>query len=305
MAMRNPVGRVNYEPNSWGPTDGGPRENPAKGFTSYPDVADGPKQRVRSESFADHYSQARQFFVSQTPIEQKHLGDALVFELSKVERPDIRSRVVSHLLNIDDGLAATVADGLGLALPEPAVAARTPISDLPASRPLSIVANGPNSFKGRKVGILLSDGADPAVLSSLLKAIEGEGAVYEIVAPTIGGVTLADGKRAAAKHKIDGGPSVLFDAVAVIVSREGAALLASDAAAKDFVTDAFAHCKFIGIGEEAEPLFAAAGIADDLDEGCLRFRKPGDAKRFIEACRELRHWPRELEVDLDARNQRA
>jgi catalase len=116
MAMRNPKGRANYEPNSWGATQGGPREDPVRGFSSFADVADGPKQRVRSESFADHYSQARQFLISQTPIEQKHIGDALVFELSKVERPDIRARTVSHLLNVDADLAARVADGLGIAL---------------------------------------------------------------------------------------------------------------------------------------------------------------------------------------------
>lgn len=301
MAIRNPKGRVNYEPNSWAPALGGPREDPMRGFTSYPDSAAGSKQRLRSESFADHYSQARQFFVSQTPVEQKHIGDALVFELSKVERPDIRSRVVSHLLHIDAALAATVADGLGLPLPDAAVAAREPVADLPASGPLSIVKNGPASFKGRKLGILLSDGANTSIFKALLKAVEAEGAVYEVIAPKIGGVTLSDGTTVAAKHKIDGGPSVLFDAVAVLVSREGAALLAGDAAARDFVTDAFAHCKFVGIGAEAEAIFVAAGIADDLDEACLPLGKAGDAATFINACRNLRFWPRELEVDLDAR----
>ena len=301
MAMRNPIGRVNYEPNSWGPTQGGPREDPVRGFRSFEEEATGPKQRVRSESFADHYSQARQFFVSQTPIEQKHIGDALVFELSKVERPDIRSRTVSHLRNIDEGLAATVADGLGLPLPDAAPAARKPIADLPASDPLSIVKNGPGSFKGRKLGILMSDGADPAVFKALLKALDKEGGVYEVVAPKIGGVTLADGTKVGAKHKIDGGPSVLFDAVAILVSEEGAAELAADAAAKDFVSDAFAHCKFIGITAEAEAIFAAAGLADDLDEACIALTKAGDASTFIEACRALRHWPRELKVDLDAK----
>ena len=93
MAMHNPAGRANYEPNSWGPSLGGPREDPARGFTSVAATPDGDKLRIRPESFADHYSQARQFYVSQTPIEQKHIGDALVFELSKVERPDIRSRM--------------------------------------------------------------------------------------------------------------------------------------------------------------------------------------------------------------------
>jgi catalase len=104
MAMTNPKGRVNFEPNSWSvPHD--PRESPDHGFHSFPSEEQGQKQRIRSESFADHYSQARQFYISQTPTEQTHIVSALVFELSKVERPDIRSRVVSHLLNIDNDLA--------------------------------------------------------------------------------------------------------------------------------------------------------------------------------------------------------
>ena len=300
MAMRNPKGRVNYEPNSWGATEGGPREDPVRGFTSFPEVADGPKQRVRSESFADHYSQARQFFVSQTAIEQKHIGDALVFELSKVERADIRSRTVSHVLNIDATLAATVADGLGLALPDPAVTARKPINDLPASDKLSIAKNGPDSFKGRKLGMLLSDGADAEIVKALIAAVDAEGAAYEVIAPKIVGVTLSDGTSVGAKHKIDGGPSVLFDAVAIVVSAEGAALLSLDAAAKDFATDAFAHCKYIGMSAEAEAIFAKAGIADDLDEACLPLGKAADAKAFITACRALRYWPREVVVDLAA-----
>ena len=300
MAMRNPKGRVNYEPNSWGAEQGGPREDPVRGFRSFAEGADGAKQRVRSESFADHYSQARQFFISQTAIEQKHIGDALVFELSKLERPDIRSRVVSHLLHIDALLAETVAEGLGLAPPDPAIAARKPIADLPASDPLSIVKNGPESFKGRKLGILLSDGADAAIFNALLKAVAAEGAVYEVIAPKIAGVTLSDGKTVAAKHRIDGGPSVLFDAVVVLVSAGGAALLARDAAAKDFVTDAFAHCKYIGFNADAGAIFAAAGIAEDLDEACLSLATAVDAQSFLTAARALRHWPRELAVDLDA-----
>ncbi|CCW18247.1 Catalase [Sphingobium indicum BiD32] len=300
MAMRNPKGRANYEPNSWGTEQGGPREDPERGFTSYTQEADGPKQRVRSESFADHYSQARQFFNSQTPTEQKHIGDAIVFELSKVERPDIRSRTVSHLLNIDATLAQTVANGLGLALPDPAQAARPTMMDLPPSDALSILKNGPDSFKGCKLGILLTDGADAAIFNALVKAVDKEGAVYEVVAPKIGGVTLSDGTAVAAKQKIDGGPSVLFDAVAVVASEEGAGLLAIDAAAKDFVTDAFAHCKYIGLTAQAQALFEKAGIADDLDEACLPLATAKDAGAFLTACRALRHWPRELAVDLDA-----
>ena len=113
MAMVNPKGRVNYEPNSLGVKEGGPRESP-KGFHSFPSHEEGLKVRARSESFADHYSQARQFYISQTPSEQGHIVNALVFELSKVENPKIRTRVVSHLPNIDKELAIRVANGLGI-----------------------------------------------------------------------------------------------------------------------------------------------------------------------------------------------
>lgn len=299
MAMRNPRGRANYEPNSWGEA-GGPREDPVRGFRSFAAEEAGPKVRLRPESFADHYSQARQFVISQTPIERKHIGDAITFELSKVERPDIRARVVSHLRHIDEGLAATVANGLGLPLPEPAKAARPVVTDLPPSDALSILRNGPDSFAGRKLGILLTDGADAELFDALVAAVERERAVHEIVAPKIGGVTLSDGRAVAAKQKIDGGPSVLFDAVAVIASVDGAALLAGDATAKDFVTDAYAHCKFIGYTDEAIALFTKAGLADGLDDGCLVLETEGDVDGFVSACRTLRFWDREAKVDLDA-----
>jgi len=305
MAMRNPRGRVNYEPNSWGAADGGPREDPVRGFRSFASTEAEPKQRLRPESFADHYSQARQFFTSQAPIEQKHIGDAIVFELSKVERPDIRARMVSHLRNIDATLAETVADGLGLKeMPAAAVAARPTRTDLAVSDALSIVKRGPPGFKGRKLGILATDGADASIFNALLKAVDKAGALYEVIAPKIAGVTLSDGTAVAAKHKIDGGPSVLFDAVAVLPSADGALLLAGDAAAKDFVTDAFAHCKFIGVGREAAPLSEKAGIADDLDDACLPLGSAVDAAGFVEACGALRFWPRELEVDLDAKPEK-
>ena len=302
MAMRNPRGRANYEPNSWG-AEGGPRENPERGLVSYAAEEEGPKTRLRPESFADHYSQARQFFISQTPIEQKHIGDALTFELSKVERPDIRARMVSHLMNIDADLAATVADGLGIPdLPAPAKAARETRQDLEPSDALSIVKRSPGAFKGRKLGVLLTDGADAALFDALKKAVEKADGVLEVVAPKIAGAVLSDGALVPAKQKIDGGPSVLFDAVAILASEDGAALLAKDGTAKDFVNDAFGHCKFIAYSAEAMALFEKAGLAEDLDEGCLPLAKPKDAADFLEACGALRYWDRETKVDLDAQS---
>ena len=122
-----------------------------------------------------------------------------------------------------------------------------------------------------------------------------------MVASKVGGAVLSDGALIPAKQKIDGGPSVLFDAVAILASPEGAALLAQDAAARDFVSDAFAHCKFIGYSAEVQPLFEKSGLVDELDEGCVLLAKSADAKTFVEALGRLRFWPRELKIDHDAK----
>ena len=195
MAVAVPQGRALYEPNSFG----GPREDPDKGFRSYEAEEAGPKLRARGELFADHYSQARQFYLSQQPVEQTHIRDAFVFELSKVERPAIRARMVAHLRNVDEDLAASVAERLGLDLPAAAKPARPVVEGLAPSPKLSILANGPGRFEGRKLGILVTDGTDPAALAALRKAMAAAGATVELVAPKIGGVTLGDGTHAAGR----------------------------------------------------------------------------------------------------------
>ncbi|PWW00297.1 catalase [Hoeflea marina] len=293
MAFHNPKGRANYEPNSWG-AEGGPRENPETGFASHPEELEGPKGRYRSETFADHYSQARQFYLSQTEVEQGHIGDAFIFELSKVEKLAIRERMVAHLLNVDADLAETVGKGLRLkTMPKAADAARPTVTGLKPSPKLSIIANGPQSFKGRKLGVLLSDGVDIGLVTALKAALDKEGAQIEFIAPQVGGVEASDGSWIEAQQKIDGGPSVLYDAVAILVSEAGAAELRKMPAARDYVADAFAHCKFIAFSAAAQPLMEKAGIGADLDDGCVALAKPADAKRFIETCRDLRFWERE------------
>jgi catalase len=301
MATANPVTRANYEPNSWPAAEGGPREDPSGGYRSYPEDVAGVKRRLRPESFADHYSQARQFYVSQTEVERKHIADAFTFELSKCEREEIRTRMVAGLRNVDEELAAAVAEGLGLReLPAPAEPARQPRHDLPPSPALSILARqdglGPVGFGGRKLGVLLTNGADAVTLASLRAAAADEGATVEVIAPAVGGVDISDGSRVRADQQVDGAPSVLYDAVAVIAEPGGARALAARPAARDFVTDAVAHCKFIGYTSGAAVLFEAAGLPADPAAADRGFVSLSDypAAEFIARCRQLRHWDREL-----------
>ncbi|WP_313607157.1 catalase C [Rhizobium sp.] len=296
MAMRNPVGRVNYEPNSFGE---GPRESRTRGYRHFPAEEAGSKVQLRPESFADHYSQARQFFISQTPPEQRHIIMALTFELSKVETVTIRERMVSHLMNIDQTLASEVAHRLGMnAMPKAALAAVATRQDLEPSPALSIAERGPKRFEGRKLGILVTDDVDAKLLKALTSAVLKEKGHVELIAPKVGGVTASNGSFFEAQHMIDGGPSVLFDAVALLPSEAGVEDLLREATARDFVADAFQHCKFIGYSETAFPLLEKAGIANDMDEGVLVLASDASLTTFVEELGKLRIWGREPSIKV-------
>lgn len=288
MQHRGPKGRANYEPNSWSP--GGPRADAEGGFRSFAEGMQGEKRRLRPESFADHYSQARQFYRSQTPIEQRHMADALIFELGRCEMPRIRERVVSHLRVIDDALAKRVAGGLGMGLPDAALPAVEPV-DLPPSDALSILKKQAPSFRGRKMGIVLTDGVEDAVLDALLAEVAAAGAVPAIIAARIGGVVTRAGVQHVAQFQMEAAPSALFDAVAVLASAEALPKLTALHAARGFAADAIAHGKVIGMSQAASALFATVGV-EGRDAGMFLLEGAGDVVPFVTACAGLRYWPR-------------
>jgi catalase len=291
-------GRVSYEPNSLDPA--GPRENPERGFRTFaPQEGEGEvgqKLRIRPDSFADHYSQARQFYRSMTAPEQLHIQNAFSFEFSKVEALAIRKRMLGHLHLVDETLATAVEANIGMEGEATAIKPfRAPI-DLEPSPALSIVGKAKPTLEGRKVGVLVMDGVDIERLEALRKAVEGAGAQLAVVAPKIGGVTPKKGARLPADMALTGAPSVMFDAVALLASDEGVAALLKNAAAVDWVRDAFGHLKVIGYSPAVEALFAKASIADDLDEGVVDISSAAGLKRFIEAAKLQRVWDREAKL---------
>ena len=284
-----------YEPNSLEPD--GPRESSDRGFRTYPRSEGGGALRVRPASFADHYSQARLFYVSQTGSEQNHIVAALVFELSKVEGAAIRERMVSNLVNVDADLAARVATGLGL--PEMPAASPTtvPARKNPTPSPaLSIHLNAKPTIEGRSVGCIVTDGADGPLFDALKKAVTAAGARLVVIAPKIGGVKRSDGKQLAADAALVGAPSVLFDAVVVLASSEGGAMLAKEGAAVDFVRDAFAHLKVVGTTKGAGALFRAAGLGDKKDAGVIALEDRDGVDALVRASKKQRIWSREPDV---------
>jgi len=275
-------GRVSYEPNSLAPET--PRETTA-GFATHRRVAPGEKVRERSKTFADHYSQARMFWRSMTAPEQRHIANAFSFELSKVETPAIRSRMLGHLKLIEPALHARVAGAMGMPdVADDITPAVAPL-DLPPSPSLSLLGKAQATLRGRAVGVLIADGFDPAVLAELTAAIGKQQAHVELVGPKIGGAKAKDGTVVPVQHTINGGPSVIFDAVAIVVGAAAAADLAADPAAISWVGDAFHHCKVIGVVGEAKPLLDAArvvagdGVIDLADDGVSRYTTAAKAGR--------------------------
>jgi catalase len=282
-------GRVAYEPNSLDPQ--GPRENGANGFTSVAAAEQGDKQRLRPESFADHYSQARLFWRSMTEPEQRHIADAFAFELGKVETVAIRRRMLGHLTVIDPELAARVAAKLGMEGEAEAITPARPPADLEPSPALSLLQKAPKTLAGRTVAVLVADGSDRGVVDRLRAAVEKESARLEVVAPRIAGATAADGRAIACDHALAAAPSVLFDAVAVVVSDAAARQLSADPHAVDWVRDAFAHRKVIGHSLEAAALLERAGVAPD--PGIVALGAPRDVAGFVGAAMNGRIWARE------------
>ena len=285
MQMEQPVGRVSYEPNSL--SDNSPRETPEHGFTSVRVTESGEKGRIRAESFADHYSQARQFYLSQTGYEQAHIASALVFELSKVEHLHVRQAMVGHLRHIEEDLARRIAAGLALEQMPDAPAAAAPVREMAPSPALQIIGKMKNTLAGRSIGILIADGSDGAVIGKIKKAALDAGATVKLVAPRVGGAKLADGSRLTADGQLAGTPSVLFDAVAVILSDAGAALLSGESAAIDFLRDAFGHLKAIAADKGGQALMATANVGKD--GGVVDCNDP---EAFIAAAK-TRQWDRE------------
>jgi len=290
MQMQVPKGRVAYEPSSLAPDSA--RESPTAGFRSFAADESGAKGRIRAERFADHYSQARQFFRSQSEIEQTHIASSLVFELSKVETESIRAAMVGHLRHIDESLAQRVADGLAMDALPPAASTTVPAEDRPKSPALQIIGKMKDTLEGRAVGILVNEGSDAARVTALREAAIEAGATVRIVAPKIGGAKLSDGGMLKADGQLAGTPSVIFDAIAVVLSDAGAKALSTDGAAIDFVRHAYGHLKAIAIDAGGQALLQAAGV--EPDAGVIAAH---DSAKFIAAAR-TRQWAREPKVRM-------
>ena len=310
------VGPANYHPNSTG--GGCPFLAGAKGggFVHFPEPMTGVAGRVRSESFSDHFSQARMFLDSQSPVERKHLTDACRFELSKVERKEIRARVVNEiLLRIDERLAREVGDAIGVAVRAPkvsqgATSAPGGKSDkggkdakgtgaarvLPPSPALSLDNQPRGSIATRKVAVLVAPGVDGSDVEPVVEALRAKGATVHLVAPTLGPIA---GTKLEADLSFLVAPSVMFDAIYVPGGKKASAALAGKGEVLGFIEEAYRHYKPIGATGTGRDLVHAAlhhGGPKPLSAAGVVFADEAPARGFVRAfvaaIGKHRHWDR-------------
>lgn len=310
------TGRVSYQPNSLGGGCPFQAKISEGGFSSFNERIDAHKIRGRSESFNDHFGQAKLFFNSQTPTEKSHIVKALRFELGKVETTAIRIRMLGLLSQVDEHLAEQVAKGLGATVPpileKPLNHGVSPENEMgkqesqtieqsvTSSDALSMLKNPTNSntIASRKVAILCSEGVSEVCVANMKKALLKADAKGYIIAPHLGSIATEENGAIAVNFSFLTTSSVLFDAVYIPDGVEVGSLIDNDDA-NEFLNDAYKHCKVIGADGQATKVINAAPFASkisDNDKGVILTSDKGSeefAQEFIAAMGKHRFWDRE------------
>lgn len=300
-------GRVAYEPNTLASGSEFRADGGQHGFQSSEDRLDVARLRRRPESFDDHFSQASLFWNSQSPAEKEHIVAAFQYELSKVETPAIRQRVVDNLAHVDARLARKVAEPLGIDAPDArAAAGRAGFREararlgLEASPSLSMEGGGHAPVHTRKVAVLVAAGVELGAYKVITQALQEAGVIHKVLASHLGVVASSSGQQVVVDHTLQAMPSVMFDAVLVPGGAACAQLLAASGEALHFVLEAYRHGKPICVIGEAVDLLKLLDLgsppATPVPGLVIGRNDPGTrnqlAQEFIAALARHRHWSR-------------
>jgi catalase len=299
-------GEVSYFPNS--KQAGCPYQAMLKGetgFQSHKQPVDGKKVRERSDSFADHFTQARLFFRSQSPEEQDHIIGAYSFELSKVTDPKIRERELAILYQIDETLASRVGDNLNITPPKeldpltlqfvrqnhPNYPIKPKKPEVEKSAALSMkVKEGKGTIETRKVAFLVENGVSKASIDALKSALEKEGAEAVLIGPKVGPLKLKEGGTTDIAHTYFTDKSVLYDAV-YTPAGDSVGALKANSDYYEFLNEAYTHCKALAFAKGTESLMEKSFV--EKDAGVILEEGGNWTQEFVNAMKMHRIWERE------------
>ncbi|MCG1009834.1 catalase [Salinicoccus sp. ID82-1] len=268
-------GQTSYHKNALNDNQPEPASPEEGGFEHYNEKVEGRKIRARSESFKDHFSQAKLFLNSMQPHEKQHIFDALSFELGKCKSMDVRNNVLKEVINkIDREMAQYVADKVGADLPE-----AVEESTYDKSSPALSMSNTPASLETRTIGVMITPDVAEQTLKETKEKFEKHGIEVSFIGDkihSIGDVRV--------EETFDTVHSVLFDAVVVL---KGKAQLQPEAI--ENLAVAFKHKKAIGYGIDEGDISDALPFSLDA-KGVTDIEK--DVDQFLEDVKAHRIWDR-------------
>jgi catalase len=234
-------------------------------FVDVPVEVRGAKVRENPATYDDHFSQARLFWTSMTPVEQEHIVNAYAFELGKCYEQAIKERQLLALANIDADLCARVAQGLGLPAPD-----RTVDYDEPEPSPALSQVGETWPTDGRMIGVVVDPDGDLDGVAQLREALLAQGLLPVLIAPRGGEL----GKGLVAQRTFATARSVEYDALVVagaappapdaVVARDakagGSASVTSDPRVGLLVEECFRHSKAIAAFGDGRAVLDGLGV---------------------------------------------
>src|SRR5699024_4326832 len=285
MRYQIDVDQVNYHNNSIADNTPHTTAEEDGGFEHYPHKVEGSVIRGRSESFNDYFSQPRAFWNSLTPVEKQHTINAFSYQLGRVTSESVRQQNVEVLVNVDQELANTVADNIGVKRPS---GSHVNVSESYPS--LSQEQNAiPNAYT-QKVGVLIANGFDDKEVTNVMNTLEQQGAFVEVVSETLQDVTGTDGtKLKVNKTFITTSPYLLDSLYVVGGTAKNEAKFTYDM--NHFIKVAYDHYKPIGVATSAEQYFQPQNTGTSPG---LVFAKNNEqfGEEFVAAVAQQRFWER-------------
>jgi catalase len=306
MRIQVNKGRVSYFPNS---LEGGcPMHSPeaVNAFRTYAEKLEGSKIRQRSDSFSDHFSQARLFWNSMADWEKAHIVNAISFELNNCTSEMVRDRALNEIMvNIHEDLAQRVSQQIGIAVKaagtkdNPTPSAPTPsgpVKDHNKKSPALSMDKVAQEIKGRRIAVLAGEGVDGGHLAEIRKTLADAETVVEVIAAKAGTFKCSKGNDVRVNRAAPNAPSVFYDAV-IVPGGKSAVALAQSGAAINFVQEAFHHGKPIAALGDGGKLLEAAHLPNVGEEqGVFRGDAADILGRFADGLKKHRFRNRDIAV---------
>ncbi len=281
------VGQVSYHKNSMaGNTPSTSKENEGA-YVHYEEKVEGRKIQARSDSFKDHFSQARLFWNSMTSPEKQHIIEAFSFEVGKVKNNDVKQQVVNMFAHVDKNLATIVADAVGVEAPDV-----DEVSEVKQASPALSQESTPKLAKTRKIGVLIGNGFIGEEVKRTINALLEEGVVVDIISEKLGHLRGDNELGVEVDETFLTVHPVLYDGLYIVGGEVGNQKKFENDIV-NFINEAYEHYKPIGIATTGKSLFEKSngqtgpGIVSNSETSNFD-------KLFIEATAVHRHWDRKL-----------